>query len=152
MNAFILISSLLSVSTLLCKTPPTIWDTIRTAAYDELDTAEYYLDQYPTPTPHLKDKIWLLMRNGFRNTAQTYKTNQSKYGKPTCDNAMDIIESNIGEQERWARVFAKAVAKNVNPIIDDTLYAQRAAARKYQQEALECARARYEPDEQLDPE
>lgn len=110
---------------------------LRMMASDDLGKAEYYLDTYPTLSPGQQDQVWLWLRNGCRNTLGHYRAIETKYGAPTSQNAIDIISDQIGPKIRWARIFNKAVARGIRPVLESGLYDQYEQHRAYQDQTRE---------------
>jgi hypothetical protein len=110
---------------------------LRLMASDDLGKAEYYLDTYPNLSPGQQDQVWLWLRNGCRSTLAYYSAIEAKHGAPSPENAIDIISDQIGPKIRWARIFNKAVARGIRPVLESGLYDQYEQHRAYQDHTRE---------------
>ena len=147
MKKFILLFALSCPCGLMCAIGT--MDRLRMILLDDLDKAEYYLDTYPNLSHEQKDQVWVWIRNGCRKTLAHYSAIERKYGDPSPQNAIDIISDQIEVKMKWARVFNKAVASGIRPVLDNDLCNQYERHRAYQEQVTDRARTDYVP---LDPE
>jgi hypothetical protein len=122
------------------------WDRLHSLILDDLDKAELWLDKIPQLSPEQKDQLWLWMRSGCRETLNQYSQIERKHGAPSADNAIDIIADQIDTKSRWTRIFSKAVARGIRPVLDSDLYDTYQQQSAYQDEVREKAQTNLNVD------